>query len=231
MPLKFQIDKLEDVAENLRSLYTPLDGKFFLDVDGAVAREKLDEFRTNNITLRQQMDALKGIDPAEYKRLKDLEKSLNAKKEMTQAEIDEIVAGRVKDITTEYEGKLTETTTALQTTNQRLESVMIDSSVKDIAAKAGALPHALDDVLMRAKTVFKVKDGMVVAFNDKGQQLYDKDGTSPLSVDSWVKGLKTNAPHLFIGPRGSGAPGSNGPGGMSANMSSIDKISAGLNQL
>ena len=50
MSLKFQIEKLEDVAENLRSLYTPHEGKFFLDVDGAVSREKLDEFRTNNIT-------------------------------------------------------------------------------------------------------------------------------------------------------------------------------------
>lgn len=231
MSLKFQIEKLEDVAENLRSLYTPHEGKFFLDVDGAVSREKLDEFRTNNITLKQQLDALKDLDPTEYKRLKALETSLKKGQTVDAAEVDRIVGERVKELTQEYEGKLTEAQTNLQSTNSRLESVMVDSVVKDVAAKTGALPQALDDVLMRAKIVFKVKDGALIAQNANGQPLYDKDGTSPLSVDSWVKNLKASAPHLFIQPKGSGAPGGGGPGGMNpANMSSTDKISAGLAQ-
>lgn len=229
MPLKFQVASLDEVPEAQRQLYTQHDGRFFLDVDGAVSKEKLDEFRTTNIELKRQMDELKKVDPKEYQRLVDLEKELKKGKTVPAEEVDRIVTERITAMRTEYDGKLNEAATLNQNLSTRLEAVMIDASVKDVAAKGGALPTALDDVLSRAKAVFRVKDGQVVAFDTKGQPLYDKDGTSPLSIESWVKGLKASAPHLFNMPRGTGAPGGGGPGGMDpSKMSSVDKISAGL---
>ena len=43
----------------LQSLYVEGDGGFVLDVEGAVDKTKLDEFRTNNIALSNQLSETK----------------------------------------------------------------------------------------------------------------------------------------------------------------------------
>ena len=54
-------------AEHL-PLYAERDGTWVLDVDGAVEKAKLDEFRSNNVALMKERDELKqrfeGIEPA-----------------------------------------------------------------------------------------------------------------------------------------------------------------------
>ena len=63
MLLKFIVDTLEGVDQTVASLYEKQeDGKFRLNVEGAVPREKLDEFRNTNIELLKKVDAFKGVD-------------------------------------------------------------------------------------------------------------------------------------------------------------------------
>ncbi len=87
--------------------------------------------------------------------------------------------------------------------------------------------------MFRGRTVFQTVDGKLIAKNDRGESMYDKDGTSPLSVTSWIKDLKKGAPHLFEGMKGSGAGGS-GSGGSGpvdvSKMTATQKISHGLTQ-
>ena len=70
---KFIIDSLDQVAEGHRQFYVKNEetGKYQLQVEGAVPRAKVDEFRNNNITLtnevtglKTQLAAFEGIDPA-----------------------------------------------------------------------------------------------------------------------------------------------------------------------
>ncbi len=56
MPIKFAVAKLEDAPEALRSFYVQQGDKFVLDAEGAVPKDKLDEFRTNNIDLQRQLE-------------------------------------------------------------------------------------------------------------------------------------------------------------------------------
>ena len=55
MPLKFKYPSKDLVPAEHSSLYVERDGAFVLDVEGAVAREKLDEFRNNNVALQKQL--------------------------------------------------------------------------------------------------------------------------------------------------------------------------------
>src|SRR5215212_7534548 len=73
------------LSEAVRALYTEKDGKYTLDVEGVVLaseaadlKAKLDDFRTNNRTLHNELETLRpltkkyeGVDPDEYRAQKD----------------------------------------------------------------------------------------------------------------------------------------------------------------
>lgn len=67
MALKFKFESKDEVPAEHLSLYTERDGAWLLDVEGAVEKAKLDEFRTSNVALLKERDELKqcfdGIDP------------------------------------------------------------------------------------------------------------------------------------------------------------------------
>lgn len=227
MALKLVVDTIEAVEENFRNLYEKgPDGKFSLMVDGAVPKDKLDEFRNNNIELKKQLEKFKDVDPAKYQEAMKTLKALEEKKLVDAGNLDEVIAQRVAELNQEHKTALEERDAKLTLANRQLEHLMIDTTAKSAAAQNGVISFALDDVVLRAKTVFKVVDGSVVA-TEGGKQLYDKDGMTPLTIDSWVKGLKKSAPHLFSLPVGGGAGGS-GRTLDRSKMSSIDKIKAGL---
>jgi predicted CopG family antitoxin len=56
MALKFKGAARDDIPEEQRALYVERDGVWLLDVDGAVEKAKLDEFRANNTALPRQLD-------------------------------------------------------------------------------------------------------------------------------------------------------------------------------
>lgn len=228
MPLKYTVDSVDTLDEAVKTLYTKgQDGKFYLDVDGVVPKDRVDEFRNNNIELKKQLEKFKDVDPAKYQEAMKTLKALEEKKLIDAGNLDEVVAQRVKEMSQEFEAQSTELNNKLSTANRQLEALMIDAAAKTVAIQTGVLPTAVDDVILRAKTVFSVKDGVVMAM-ENGKPMYDKDGTTPMTIDSWVKGLKKTAPHLFTMPAGGGAGGS-GHGGLNpANMTATQKIAAAL---
>lgn len=228
MSLPFQIDSLDKAPEAVRSLYVQQGDKFVLDVDGVVPKTKLDEFRNNNVELLKQLDKFKDVDPVKYKELLGIQVQLDEKKLIEAGKIDEVVAQRVDAMKKDYDNKLSDAEKAKQTMSRQLETLLIDNTVRDEAIKNGVIPSAVDDVLLRAKTVFTIKDGEPVALDKDGKVIYGKDGTTPKKIGEWLAELKTTATHLFPGSSGVGTKGSGGQGAGSANLSSIGKISAGL---
>lgn len=233
MALAFRIAKIEDVAEAFRSLYVKTEnGSYVLEVDGAVPKERLDEFRQKNIDLLKEADKYKDLNPEKYAELMELQRKREEKELLDKGEIDTVIANRVAAMKTEYEGKLGEVTKANSQMNRQLESLLIDNTVRVAAGKTGVRPEAVDDVLLRAKTMFQIKDGNVVALDEKGAIKYGKDGTTPLGIEEWSAGLKTQAPHLYLGSNGGGANTGAGGGGSGGSMSSatkgVGKIAASL---
>lgn len=58
MALKFRVKTREEVPAEHQSLYVERDGGFVLDVEGAVEKAQLDEFRKSNTTLKREVESL-----------------------------------------------------------------------------------------------------------------------------------------------------------------------------
>jgi hypothetical protein len=87
MALKFKVKSKEEIPAEHVAFYAEREGAWVLDVNGAVEKSKLDEFRNTNVALLKERDELKkrfeGIDPeqvhalAEEKRKLEEERILN----------------------------------------------------------------------------------------------------------------------------------------------------------
>jgi ribosomal protein L14 len=230
MSLKFAVDSLDGLDESVAGLYTQHDGKYYLDVDGAVSTDKLTEFRNNNIQLKQDLEKFKDIDPQKYQEAMTKLQEIEGKKNIPAEEVDRQVAERVQTMKAEMQKQIDDLTKDNTGLNGQLETLLIDSAVRGASTKHKVLNEAIDDVVLRAKTVFRMDEGMAKPFDKDGNVIYDKDGQTPMTIEGWVKGLEKTASHLFVGSNGGGAPPGPGlrPGMKPSDMSSMQKIQAGL---
>lgn len=230
MALKGVLDSLDGVDESIAKLYTHgADGKYSLEVEGFVPKSRLDEFRNSNVKLMKDMERFKDVDPEKYAAMTEEHRKIQEKEWIEKGELDKVVDHRVSTMRAEFTTKETGYTSKIETQNRQLESLLIDNKVREASIKLGVRATAVDDVLLRAKTLFKIHEGNAVSMDSKGDIKYGKDGTSPMSVGEWVETLKGSAEHLFNGSGGGGAGGGHsGPAGGGANLSSVQKIAAGL---
>ena len=175
MALKFEIDNIDTLDEPLQQYYTKGDGgKYYLEVDGAVSKSKLTEFRDNNVKLMKQLETFKSIDIDEYNKLKD--DALNGSK-LGKEEVDKLINDRVKNMRSQFESESNNLKSELKVSKKQLETLLVDSAIRQASSKIGVLSSAIDDVVLRAKSVFKVEDGVAVPY-DKSGIIYGKDGAS-----------------------------------------------------
>ena len=97
--------------------------------------------------------------------------------------------------------------------NARLTAIQVDQGVLTVATKKGLRPSAIPDITARARTVFKLVEGVPRAYEADGQTVrVGRDGITPMSLDEWVDQQVADAPHLFESNMGAGA-GNAGPSG------------------
>lgn len=231
MGLKGVLETLDGVDESIAKLYSKgADGKFTLEVEGFVPKARVDEFREKNIALMRDMEKFKDVDPEQYRKLAEEHRKIQEKEWIEAGDLDKVVAQRVATMQTDFATRENSLKQSNETMSRQLESLLVDNEVRAAAIKLGVRPSAVDDVLLRAKTIYKVKDGVATPISPKGEVIYGKDGTSPMPVSDWVDSLKQSAEHLFQPSQGGGSQGGTGGAG-NANMSSVDKIAAGLAKL
>src|SRR4051794_19471506 len=163
MALKFKFKSKDEVPAEMQNLYVEREGSWVLDVDGAVDKAKLDEFRKNNLTLIKERDELKqrfeGIDPEQVRAIlaerqhAEEENLLNNGGEQIAGEgqrqandekqrvkererIERVIEGRVKTIKGELEKQVLALTTERDGLNARLTAVQIDQGVMTTPASA-----------------------------------------------------------------------------------------------
>jgi hypothetical protein len=135
----------------------------------------------------------------------DKERKLQAERER----IEKVIEGRVKSIKGDLEKQVTQLTTERDALNTRLAAIQIDQGVITVATKRGLRPTAMADITSRARTVFRLVNGVPTAFDSDGKSVrYGRDGLTPMSIDEWVDGQVAEAPHLFEANSGGGSGGS-----------------------
>lgn len=195
--LKFQTN---EVPAGLESYYVATaDGQFQLQVDGAVPatdlekeRARLKEFRDNNVALKKRVEDLS--------RFEQLFQSGDFSEEKLTKRIEEQALARAAEMKAAYEGQIAELNTRLGDTSGRLEQIVLSNAVTSAAVKNGVSDTALEDVLARARTAFKVVDGALQAADG----VLDTKG-KPLTLDVWLTSLADKAPHLFKASGGAGS--------------------------
>lgn len=210
MKLKYKVAKLEDVDEKYRDLYEARDGAYYLAAEGATDKSKVDEFRDNNTELKRQLEAALGKVPTaeqleEYKQLKAEADKLKTKKMIEAGKVDELVEEKVKAMRADLEGQIATLAKQRDTLNSQLETLLIDNGLQSAAVAAGVEEHAMEDVLLRGRGVFKVKDGKAIPHDKDGKIIYGKDGSTPQAMSEWLAGLSSTAKHLFKQSSGGGA--------------------------
>lgn len=229
MTLKFSVTDITTVEEAMRPLYVESNGSYTLDVEGAVPKSKLDEFRMNNIELSKKLDSLKGVDAEKYTKLLELQARVDEKKLIDSGKIDEVVESRISSLRSDYEQKSQQAQQQIATLMSSLQQRALSAEIGSVAIKSGVQETAIDDVMLRASGVFSMDEhGALVAKDAKGNVLYGKNGIDPLTTEEWVKSLVKFAPHLFKASSGGSAPGGSYSSATRGNMSAVQKIQSGL---
>lgn len=218
MALKYKLQSRDEAPAEFQGLYVERDGAWVLDVDGAVEKARLEEFRANNVTLMKEREELRqrfeGIDPEEVRKLAEEKRRLEEERQVKAGEMDSVVAGRLRSARAEWEKQMASVVAERDTFKGALAEVRIDQTVIGEATKRGLRASALEDLTARARKVFSLVDGVPRALEADGRTVrVGRDGVAPLSVAEWVEGLVGTAPHLFESNVGGGAAG-NGSGGV-----------------
>ena len=216
MPLKFKYATKQEIPADQQAFYVERDGAWLLDADGVVSQAKLDEFRQNNITLTKSLrtatDELEQF-KAEKQRLED-EQTLRSA--TTAAEMEKVWEGKLKTARADWDKQYSAVTGERDTLLGRLSAIQIDQAVVTEATKRGLRPTAIPDITSRARTTFKLVNGVPQAFEADTLRV-GHDGVNSLTLAEWVEALVSDAPHLFEANAGSGAAGSGSGGAGSAS--------------
>jgi len=221
MSLDYKVKTLDGIEESVQTLYIEVEGGYQLDVEGVAPKEKVKEFRDNNIELTNQMktleDKMAGLDIENMNKAfqtiqtmvqtesdKEMTDALEQGQDAVNALIEKRAATRADAMKTNFETELTEVNTQKASYRTQLEDAKINAELTRLAAEKGVRPTAVDDILLRGKQVFKLSDdGAVVAMKD-GEVVYNKEN-QPLSINEYMDDLATSAPHLFEQSSGGGA--------------------------
>lgn len=231
--LKGFVQDIEDVPEGLRPFYTKLeDGAFELLVEGKVPAVKLAEFRNTNTELMRKMAEREtqlaayaglGDDPAkladELKALRATAKRVQDNELVEKKGLEEAVLQRTTEMRATFDGQVKALQDRLNSVEaerdsaaQRYTRSVIDRALTDAALQGGVQPHAIPDVLSRAKEAgwaLNEKGQLVLTVN--GVMAFGANGADPLTPKEWVAGsLKDIAPHFFATPHGLNAVGASG---------------------
>ena len=214
------VDTLDEIAEPLREHYAEADGKFYLQVEGLSPKSIVNEFRENNIQLLKENDTLKAtvsafgdVTPERLQELQRLaENGGTVDEKQIEDMVNERVSKRTKKMSDDYENQLKAEREAKQAAASQLSTLLIDNGATQAAVSAGVRDSAIPDVIMRARSVFQVKDGKAIPLNGD-EIVYGKDGQTPQTMNEWLAERVNDSPHWFKEPAGGGSrhkPGASG---------------------
>lgn len=224
--LKAVVGSLDEIQEDLRSLYREENGKFLLDADGVEdvtglktalererqARGKYEKEAREARKLAERFGDL-GTDPDEIKATLEKAKQNDEDRLKAAGRNDEVLAKKLESVQKDFDARLKKYEEKIKEADEReskarakLRLTLIDNAIRDAAAKAGILPTAVDDVLLRGRAAFQLEDDeRVVARDADGTILLQVSGEVE-TVESWLKGrMAKAAPHWWGPSAGSGA--------------------------
>lgn len=133
---------------------------------------------------------------------------------LAEGKLDEVITKRTERLRTDYDAKLAAEkgrADKAEAFAAKYSDKVLADSIRAAAIKAGALPEAAEDIILRARGTFKLsEDGEAIATDRDGEVVYGKDGKTPLSPLEWAESLRETATHLWPRAQGAGQVGDQG---------------------
>lgn len=244
MGLKAILASLDGINdEAIKKLYVERDGKFYLDVTGVEFEEDvkglksaLEKERETRRQLSEDLNKFKDLDPEKARAALEKLHELEEQDLLDAGKIDELLARRTEQMRLDMEGKMQAQQDVINTLTgdrdnyqRKLSDVLIDGAITNVAAQAKVRNTAIEDVVNRGRSVFKLIDGVPTPVDSNGKTIYGKDAKEPMTMDEWMGTLNQSAPHLFEASSGSGATGSGGGSGGPGYLSTDDQDTLNAN--
>lgn len=209
----------EKAAALKEALATRAQGVVEKEVTGL--KNKNAELLGLNKTIKSELEQFKGqFDGLDVDAVKGLLQKVSQDEEaslIAQGKIDEVVSKRTERLRGDYDKQLQAERARAEKAEafaNRFRDKVLADSIREAAQKAGALPEASDDIILRARNTFQLnEDGQPVAVDADGEVIYGKDGKTPLTPLEWAESLREAAPHLWPRAVGAGPTGDKGAKG------------------
>lgn len=205
-------------------------------VDEAVTglKDKNAEILNEKKILSDSLKKFEGYDPTDVKTATDFYKKNKDAEFLKDGTVEELIQQKTSQLTSDFETQVNELTANLneaqthgQTYQTLFEAKVIDDGVRTEAIKAGMLPTAVEDAVMRGRTVFSLDaDKQIEARDSKGALAVTED-KKVLTTANWVEGLKESSPHYWPQSEGAGAFGKTGTGETDAMAKRIAAAESG----
>ncbi len=198
--------------------------------------EAVTGLKTKNAELLNEkktaQDALKlwdGMDPKDVKTATEFYDKNKDAEFLRDGTVEELIEKKTSQLTSDFETQITELTTNLEAAKSHgsnyqslFEAKTIDDGVREEATKAGMLPTAIEDAVMRGRSVFSLDENKLIEARDSEGKLAVTEDKLVLTTKNWIEGLKTTSPHYWPGSKGAGAFG----GDTGAEGDKMDKLRA-----
>ena len=215
--LKFQLDTLDGVDENIQALYVEKDGKYNLSVDGAPQ-----DMSESVAKLTKALESERGVSKS-YKA--DIDKA-----NMAKAEGSGDVESIKKQMNELHAVEIAGFNDKLASTSAQLRTLTIDNVITSAVAKEGGITEVLKPYV--AGRTRLNESGQVEVLSENGKDvMVDKNGDN-VSISSFVSSLKENSAFagVFKGTThsGGGTTQSDGSVGHKADKTTDQKVRDGL---
>jgi len=230
MGVKAVLTKQEfDAADAaLKPLYKQDGERFIIDADGldthpfaSSLRSALDNERGNRERAIRELNELKGKlgdltpeDAVEARRkIRELEEKANMGEipERFKEQFEKAVGTRTKSMQDEFENQKKaferrhkELETQLKSTTETLATLTIDGEVRKAASEVGMHDWAIEDAVLHARQVYRMKDGKPIPMNGD-QIIYAKNATDPKPISEWLSDMVAKKPGWVRQSTGGGA--------------------------
>lgn len=213
--LKFKLDSENFTALNEveQSFYSKSGDAYLLQVEGAVEKSKLDEFRSSNVEHMKKAELYKGIDLDKYHAMQEQERQLKDQELIKSGDIEGLVTQRTNSIVSDYEAKISTLNEQVKNSNSNHDTVVSKYEIEGAAVKAFSehkiSPDAFNAVMSQINTKFSIDNGRVIA-KDGDNILAGANGN--LTISEFVG----SQPEIFkIQSSGGNGSGNNSNAGMS----------------
>lgn len=197
----------------------------------ATRREAEEAKAASAAAVKKALEPYAGLDPVRAKAIMDQFASEEERRLIATGPegMKKVVEARMEKEREEMHRQLEEAAGgrdgALEVASVFMEKVL-DGAVSSVAAAAGVYPSAIEDVLLRARSIFSVDDtGAPVQFGEDGETvIMGKDGKTPYSPKEWMEEMKVKCPHWFPNGNGGGGAHGNRGKGSGADLSGLSPV-------